>query len=401
MRVLVVTNHFFPENFRCNDLAFELQKRGHDVTVLTAIPDYPDGHYFKGYGLFKKRIERINGVKVVRAFVIPRGKGGGLRLMLNYASVFISQSIDSIFMALTNQYDVVVVHETSPVTVGIPAVFAKRIKRIPLYFWVLDLWPESLKDAGGVSNKTILNIFSNITKWIYKHSDIILISSKGFRQSICEKGDFKDKIVYFPNWTDSDLMTEKTYTLPAFPEGFRIMFAGNIGEAQDFEHIMKCALLLHEHKDIHFLIVGDGRKRQWVDSFVKENNLTDTVHLVGRHPAYAMPLFFKEADAMLVTLKDSEIFNLTLPAKVQAYMNSGKPIVAMLNGEGQRIIDESGCGIYCPASDSQGLADCILKMKETDSDVLKEMGCRGKDYADKYFNLLKCINHLEEIIKDK
>ncbi len=399
MRLLVLTNHFLPENFRCNDLAFELQKRGHDVTVLTAIPDYPQGSFYKGYGIFRRRCETINGVKVRRAFLIPRGNGGGLRLALNYLSLAFCHSIDAFFMTLFHKFDAVIVHETSPVTVGIPAVIVKKMQRIPLYFWVLDLWPESMQDAGGITSPAILGAFSKLATWIYRNSEKILISSKGFVKSICEKGDFKDKIVYFPNWVDADLQSNGTYTLPDLPSGFNIMFAGNIGEAQDFGHVMESALLLKEEKDIHFILVGDGRKRPWVEEYVQKNGLQDTVHLVGRHPATAMPRFFEHADVMLVSLKDSLIFNLTAPAKFQAYMNAGKPILAMLNGEGQQMVKESDCGMYVNAGDSRALADAILELKEMQPQKLQQWGMSGKAFAEKHFNLDKCINHLCEIIE--
>ena len=183
MRILICTNHFYPENFRVNDIAFSLAREGHDVTVLTAIPDYPLGKYFDGYGVFKRRSETVNGVKVIRGFIIPRGKGGGLRLMLNYLSFFISSFFISLWLALRHHYVAIFVHETSPVMIGVPAVIVKKIRKCPLFFWVLDLWPESLQAAGGINSDVVLNSFTKLTQWIYKNSDKILISSKGFEKS--------------------------------------------------------------------------------------------------------------------------------------------------------------------------------------------------------------------------
>ena len=261
MKILLISQHFYPEDFKCNDVAFELVRRGHEVTVLAGIPNYPLGKFFDGYGLFTKRVEMLNGVKVIRSAVVPRGKGGAIRLALNYFSFAFSASVRALFISVRHKYDIILVHETSPVTVGIPAVLVKKLVGIPLYFWVLDLWPESLSAAGGINNKYILGFFNGITKWIYRNSTRILISSKGFEQSILEKGDFTNKLVYFPNWADKVLLNKNEYPLTLLPEGFRVMFAGNMGEAQDFDHLMETACLLREEKDIHFLLqslLGDN-----------------------------------------------------------------------------------------------------------------------------------------------
>ena len=397
-KILICTNHFDPEEFRCNDLAFELSLRGHKVTVLTAIPDYPKGQFHKGYGIFSKRIETVNGVKIFRSFIIPRGKGGGLRLMINYVSSFLAQCWDAFLMGLFGRYDYVLVHETSPVMVGVPGVIVAKMKHIPMDFWVLDLWPESLQDAGGINNTKVLGFFGKLTTWIYKHSNHILISSRGFKESICEKGDFESKLVYFPNWADVALAGDSTYKLPPMPEGFKVMFAGNIGEAQDMDHLMEAALELKDEKDIHFCIVGDGRKRSWVEAYIKDNGLEETVHLFGRHPIEAMPAFFNAADVMLVTLKDSRIFNRTAPAKIQAYMNAGKPLAAMMNGEGPAVIAEAQCGLSVAAGDSKAFAELIKKMQLMKKEDLMEMGVKGNEYCSEHFSFQKSIESIESLM---
>lgn len=405
MRVLLITNHFYPEEFRCNDLAFELSRRGHRVTVLTGIPDYPKGTFHDGYGFFKKRIERVQGVSVLHSFIIPRGNGGKVRLMMNYASSLAAQCFDAILLGLFGRYDYVLVHETSPVMVGVPGVIVSKMRRVPMDFWVLDLWPESLQDAGGVNNEKVLGFFGKLTTWIYRHSRKILMSSRGFRQSICEKGDFEGKLVYFPNWADEALMGNeedkvKTDELPALPKGSRVMFAGNIGEAQDMDNLMGAALELKEERDIHFCIVGDGRKRTWVEAFVKEHGLEGTVHLLGRHPIETMPAFFAAADLMLVTLKDSKIFNRTAPAKLQAYMNAGKPIAAMMSGEGAAVVAEAECGMSVEAGDSKGLAKLIVRMKNLGTEKLEAMGKRGKRYCGENFDFGKAVATIERLMDE-
>lgn len=376
------------------------------MTVLTGIPDYPKGKFHEGYGIFKKRIERVQGVKVLHSFIIPRGDGGKIRLVLNYLSSLLAQCFDAVLLGLFGRYDYVLVHETSPVMVGVPGVIVSKMKHIPMDFWVLDLWPESLQDAGGINNKKVLGLFSKLTTWIYRHSRNILISSRGFRKSICEKGDFEGKIIYFPNWADEALTGSeeckvKSEKLPdgvKMPEGFKVMFAGNIGEAQDMDNLMGAALALKEEKDIHFCIVGDGRKRPWVETFVKEHGLEDTVHLLGRHPIEAMPAFFAAADLMVVTLKDSKIFNRTAPAKLQAYMNAGKPIAAMMSGEGAAVVAEAQCGFSVEAGNGKGLAELIVRMKHLDTSELEAMGAAGKRYCEENFSFGKAVETIEGLI---
>lgn len=396
--ILLISPHFYPEDFKCNDMAFDLAKRGHKVAVLSDIPNYPVGRYFDGYGVFKRRCETINSVKIIRAFVIPRGNGSAIRLALNYASFVFFASLIAVYLAIFKKYDAIIVHETSPITVGIPAIIVKKIQKIPLYFWVLDLWPESLTAAGGINNRYIINFFTRITQWIYSNSTKILISSKGFEGSILKKGNYKEKIIYFPNWVDDALSKNSDSDIPQLPNGFRVMFAGNIGEAQDFENIMEAANILKEYKNIHFIILGDGRKKPWVDKYIIENNLSETVHCLGRFPLELMSSFFEQADALLVTLKDELIFNFTVPAKVQAYMSAGKPIIAMLNGEAATLINNVGCGVAVNASNHLGLAQIIHSFACKDILELEKMGNLGKQYSDKYFDFHNCMDNLERIL---
>ena len=397
--ILIISPHFHPANFKCNDVAFELARQGHKVTVLSDIPNYPKGEFYEGYGYFKRRREVVDGVEIIRTGVIPRGKGGAVMLALNYLSFAFTACIRAFFMALTNKYDAILVHQTSPVTVGLPAVIIRKMqKRARLLFWVLDLWPESLQAAGGINNKYVLGIFERVAKMCYRNADHILMSSRGFRKSICEKGDFADKLVYFPNWAEDALTAVQDYKLPDMPEGFKVMFAGNIGEAQDFDNTLAAARLLAERKEIHFILVGDGRKRPWVEQYIKENSLEDTVHWVGRHPLEAMGKFFQQADVLYFALKDSLIFNLTCPAKVQAYMSAGKPVLAMLNGEGADIVKEAGCGFAVPASDSEALAKTIVEMSAMPKDVLARMGEAGKEYCSQHFDFKSNMDVLNELL---
>ncbi|MHB9056346.1 MAG: glycosyltransferase family 4 protein [Paludibacteraceae bacterium] len=399
-KILFISQYFYPEEFRGNDIAFDWVERGYEVTVICAVPNYPKGKYFEGYGLFRNRKEVINGVNIIRIPVIPRGNASGIMLMLNYFSFAILGSIFSLFHSIWIKYDLVFVQQLSPVTMALPAVIIKRIQKIPLILWVLDLWPESLKSAGKINNKFIIGFFEILVKYIYRNSSTILISSKGFKSQICAKGVSSEKIKYFPNWAeDSFKKVNRDLKIPILPEGFIVMFAGNIGEAQDFESVLSAALKLKENKKIKFVLIGDGRKRKWVEDYCNENNLKETVYCLGRFPLDTMPLFFEKASVMMVSLKDEYIFNLTLPAKVQAYMISGKPLIGMMNGEGNKIINETGCGYCVNATDSDEFSKKILAMSKLRQEELQRMGQLGADYANFNFDKKILLNKLNELMR--
>lgn len=399
-RVLLVTQYFYPENFKSNDIAFELAKRGYEVTVLTAIPNYPQGQFFKGYGLFKRRTEVVDGVKIIRGFVVPRGKDSKILLALNYLSYLVSSCFIALYLVLRYRYDAVFVHQVSPVTIGVAATLIKKIQKIPMYFWVLDLWPESLTAAIGLKNHYILGFFSKMVRWFYCNSDKILISSKGFERSICDKGDFASKIVYFPNWVDSALTANADVETPTVPKGFVAMFTGNIGESQDFGTVLKGAERLKENTNIHFVIVGNGRAKGWVDEQIAQRNLSATVHCVGSYPLEAMPATFAKADVLFAALKDDPIFALTVPAKIQAYMSAGKPIITMINGETKELIDSIGCGIAIPAGDDETFAESVLQLANMSLSKRAEIGEKGRKFVDKHFNFATQMTLLEKIVNE-
>lgn len=399
MKILLVTQYFHPENFKSNDIAFDMASRGHEVTVLTGIPDYPQGRFHDGYGIFRRRLETIDGVRVYRAFQIPRLNGGGAMLALNYLSWAFTASVVAFFMSLFRKYDAVIVHQTSPVTQGFPALVVHGLHGTPVYFWVLDLWPESLLSAGGINNRHILGLFEWITRLMYSMSGKILISSEGFRKSVLEKGRFEDKLVYFPNWAEDVFSSETGHQTPSLPDGFKVMFAGNVGEAQDMESVMKTAGLL-KGSGVVIVIVGEGRKKRWVDDYIMENGLEDVVFMAGRHPLESMPSFFAKADVLFLSLKDEPVFSLTAPAKLQAYMASGKPIAAMINGEARELIGRAGCGLSCAAGDYSAFAECILNLKASSKRTLDDFGKNGRRYFEIHFRRDRCMDHLCRILEE-
>lgn len=399
MKILFVCQYFYPEVFRGNDIAFHWAEEGHDVHVVCGVPNYPDGVFHKGYGWFKRRHEVVNGVKVTRLPIIPRGNNK-IMLMLNYFSYLVVAWVYMLFHAIFHKYDRVFVQQLSPVMMSAPGVLYKRIRKTPLYTWVLDLWPESLTAAGGINNKWVLGFFKHYVKSEYRHSDKILISSRSFERSILEYGDYKDKIVYYPQWSDAspnDNVNEND-NLPTIPEGFKLMFAGAVGEAHGFECTMEAARMTKEHKEIKWVIVGDGRKLDWVREYVKEHGLEETVYTLGRFPAETMPWFFNQADVMLVTLSDDPLFELYAPAKISSYMAAGKPIVAVLNGEGAEVIREANCGWSLCAGDAKGFARLAVELSQKSNVELAIKGENAARYYQEHFVKEKCLKKLDDLM---
>ncbi|WP_304251073.1 glycosyltransferase family 4 protein [Parabacteroides gordonii] len=399
MRILLVTQYFYPEVFKSNDLAFELARRGHHVDALVGIPNYPEGKYFKGYGLFKKRHEVINGVNVYRCFQVPRGRGGW-RLPINYFSYVISGCLWVLFFfAWRKKYDCIIGHEPSPIFQAYPALLLRKLRKTPFYYWIMDLWPDAMMSGGGVKNKRLLGFIDKLVKGIYRQTDKILITSKRFREPIAAKGDFADKIIYFPNWSDDILNMPQDYDIPLLPDGFRIMIAGNLGKSQNLEAVTEVMLGLKDVPEVKWIFVGGGSRKDWLEQFIQENGLKDRAICVGQYPFKAMPAFFKRADAMLVTLRAGfSHLEVVVPARLQSYMSAGRPVLAMIGCGGADIIEESKCGYAVAAGDSVTLIELIKGKVLTNKAAFEQMGQNGRDYYDKNYRLDMCIDNLERII---
>lgn len=399
MRILIVTQYFWPENFKINDIALALKERGHEVLILTGKPNYPNGKFSKGYTFFNKRIEFWNGIKIYRSPIIPRGKGKGIQLFVNYISFAIFASIKLLF--IKNKFDKIFVYEPSPITVGIPGIVAKYKFKAPLYFWVQDLWPESISAAGGINNKSIITVLDWLTRFIYKHSKKVLVQSKAFIPYILNQNTEKDKLVYYPNSTENyyvELSTDQEL-LKTLPKGIKLMFAGNIGEAQSFDTLLKAASILKKELiDVKWIILGDGRMKGYVNQKIKELNLEDNFYLLGAFPSTEMPKYFSCADALVVSLKKDPIFALTIPSKIQSYLACGKPIITSLDGEGAKIIEEANAGFTSPSEDCEGLVSNIKKFLILSNEEQKKLGQNGKAYFSIEFEREILVDRLEKIL---
>lgn len=402
MRILLVTQYFYPEVFKSNDLAFELVRRGHQVDALVGIPNYPDGKYFKGYGLLTKRHEVVNGVNVYRCFQTPRGKGGW-RLPINYFTYVMSGCLWVLFFfAWKKKYDCIIGHEPSPIFQAYPALLLRKLRRTPFYYWIMDLWPDAMKSGGGVKNERILNFVDKLVKGIYRKTDKILITSKRFEAPIAAKGDFKEKIIYFPNWSDDVLSMPQEYDIPKLPDGFRIMIAGNLGKSQNLEAVTEVMLGLKDIPEVKWIFVGGGSRKEWLEQFIKDHELSERAVCVGQYPFKAMPAFLSQADAMMVTLKAGfPHLEAVVPARLQTYMSAARPVLAMIGCGGADIIEESKCGYAVPAGDSATLIRIIKEKVLTNREDFDKMGTNGRAYYERNFRMDMCIDNLEKIIGAK
>ncbi|RMH62375.1 MAG: glycosyltransferase WbuB, partial [Zetaproteobacteria bacterium] len=322
--------------------------------------------------------------------------GRGWQLALNYLSFAFWGVLLAPWYFRRQRFDVIFVFEPSPFTVGIPAVLMRWLKRAPILFWVQDLWPESLAATGAVRSPVILRAVGYMVRWIYRRCDRVLVQSEAFVSPVVAAGARRKSVRYFPNWAESFYRPIRSReALPAgceLPQGFRIMFAGNLGEAQALGTIIDAAKRLRYERKVQWIVIGDGRKRKWME--MQCSDLAN-VHFLGSFPAEDMPSFFAHADALLVTLKADKTFSLTVPSKLQSYMACARPVLAAINGEGARIVSESGCGFSVPAGDSRALADAVRAMLRLSPKQRSEMGERGRKYYEQHFERDMLIERLE------
>lgn len=400
MKLLVVSQYFWPENFRINDLVAEMVQRGHEVTVLTGYPNYPEGTVFQEFRDNPGKYAHYAGADIVRVPIAPRGQGA-LRLLLNYASFVVSATLLGLFKLRGRKFDSIFVHEPSPITVGLPAIAIKWAKRTPLTFWVLDLWPETLRAIGMVKSERLLSLVGHLVAFIYRRCDVILGQSQSFLGNIrqyCRPGQ---RVEFFPSWAE-DMFGQgdaaPAQELAAHASCFRIVFAGNIGEAQDFPAILDAAERIKDRFDIQWLLVGDGRMAAWVAGEIARRKLQRTVTMLGRFPLERMPSFYAGADALLVTLKQNEVFAMTIPGKVQSYLAAGRPLLGMLDGEGAAVIDDAGAGLTCDAGDSERLAELAQQLADASPEKRLAMGTAGQACYRAQFERHALMNRIEHIL---
>lgn len=388
LQILIVSQYFWPEDIRLNELALGLVERGHDVTVLTGLPNYPTGKIFPTHGWRGPWTETHEGVRVIRAPLVPRGRKSKIGLVLNYFSFALTASVLALFRT-AKHYDAVFVYEISPVTVGFPGMVAAWKAKAPMFLWVLDLWPESLSASGMMNSPLADKVASWLARRVYAGSDVILATSQGFESSIRRVAGKQREVRWFPQWEDlrKDTAPLDEAGLPVLPEGFKVVFTGNVGASQDFETVVGAANLLKDRKDIQFVIVGDGHKLDWVREQAARWGLSETFHCLGRFPSTKMPAFYRQADALLISLRDEPAFAVTVPAKLQSYLAAGKPIVSCVSGEVKKIVSDSGAGIGVDAGSPEALASAIAELAAKTPAERAEMGRCGRAYMEKNYNM--------------
>jgi glycosyltransferase involved in cell wall biosynthesis len=398
MHFLIVTQYYWPEDFRINDLVQGLIDRGHKITVLTGIPNYPHGKFFSGYSLFSLGEEYSKNVRIIRVPLFPRGNGRAWRLILNYLSFMVSATFFGPFYCREN-YDIILGYAPSPITVAIPAILLRAIKKAPFMFWIQDLWPESLQVASKLFGPHSLAFVRKVVDFIYRRCDKILIQSPGFRSHVEQAGINKDNILLFPNWAEElyqpKAKSAKFAKEAHLPDGLKVLFAGNIGMAQDFETIISAAKILKSHSDIHFVILGDGRHKGWVQKEIRSSGLEKTVHLLGRKSVESMPDYFANVDVLLATLKNDPIFLRTIPSKLQTYLACKKPVIVGIGGVAADIIRESKAGLSTTPGDPQDLADAILEINKLSEFERQKLGDNGYEYYLKNYERNMLIDRLE------
>jgi glycosyltransferase involved in cell wall biosynthesis len=406
MKILLVSQYFFPEAFIINDLVRHLNDLGHQVTVLTGKPNYPQGKIYDGYRLGGiQREQYAEAVEVIRVPLLPRGKGGGLRLAANYLSFVVSGLVHAPWLLRGKSFDAILVFAISPITQAIPAIALKWLKGAHLAVWIQDLWPESVSATGFIRNPWLLKMIGWLVKGIYAGSNTLLVQSRAFTEPVAHYAR-RDKIVYYPNSfedksetvADEALVPERL--LETLEKDFCLVFAGNLGTAQSLGTLAGAAERLRHLPDLKLVVVGSGSMQSWLEQQKNEKAL-DNLLLAGRFPPDAMGPIFRRAKGLLVTLKRDEIFSCVIPSKIQAYLAAGRPIIAALDGEGAKVVEEACAGLTCPAEDAEALAERIRKLHAMNDAERDALGRSGRAYFLEQFEMAAQTQRLVEIFNQR
>lgn len=385
---MVISQVFYPEQFRINDICTEWVKRGYKVTVITGIPNYPQGKFYNGYGLFKKRRETFNGIEIIRLPLIPRGSNS-IQLILNYFSFVFSGFFWNLFTNIKADY--VFIHMTSPMTQALIGVWYAQKRKVPCYIYIQDLWPETVEMISGIKNRLILDGIGKMVDYIYKHCEKIFTTSKSFVKSIANRGVPEEKIIYWPQYAEDFYVPVARKNVDEIPidGAFNIIFTGNIGDAQGLEVLPHTAKILKSKgygDKVRFNIVGDGRSKKKLINEVEKNEVTDMFNFIPKQSPKRIPELLSASDAAFLSFLDVPLFAMTIPAKLQSYMACGMPIIAAAYGESKEIVEEAQAGICCPPGEPELLAEVIIKIVNMDSEQLKQMGRNARKYYNKHFN---------------
>ncbi len=384
--ILIVSQYFYPEQFRINDIATEWVNRGYKVTVLTGIPNYPKGKFYKGYGWFKKRKETWNGVDIIRIPLFARGKTS-IGMVLNYFSFVFSGFFWKVFTKI--KADLVFTFEVSPMTQALIGVWYSKKRKIPNYLYVQDLWPENVEIVTGIHSKLVINPISKMVNYIYKNCDKVFATSPSFVEEIQKRlSGSEEKVIYWPQYAESFYcpLDEKNNLIPN--DGvMNITFTGNIGTAQGLEILPKVAVILKEkEKKVRFNIVGEGRNKQNLLECIEKNGVSDYFNMIGWQESKDVPAILSASDVAFLSFENNPLYSKTIPAKLQSYMACGIPILASACGETKRVIEEANCGMVAEIGNAEALSEIIIKYSILPEKAKKEMGSNAVSYCNANFN---------------
>ncbi|MCF6282041.1 MAG: glycosyltransferase family 4 protein [Candidatus Polarisedimenticolaceae bacterium] len=384
-----MSQYFWPEVFSINDLVLQLEADGHEVTVITGKPNYPKGEIFDGYSQQGINQEVFGkNITVFRLPLRPRHNGGGLNLVRNYLSFVFNGCRHIRSLVKRDEFDAIFVYAPSPILSAIPAIFAKWKTGAPLSIWVQDLWPESIDATGFIKNRLAIYLVRQLVKLIYSAADQLLVQSPAFSEPV-QRLAHADKIQYYPN-SHLDLIQEQQVPLKngeldtLLTDHFCVVFAGNIGTAQNLESVIAAAVHLKQNPQIKILLVGAGSMRAQVMAEASAKGL-DNLILPGRVTPAELPYLYGKAGALLVSLSDQPIFRLTIPSKLQGYFSAAKPIIACMTGVGAEVVKESDAGIAVDADDVSGLSDAILSIYHLSTEEREQLGQNGRAYYLEHF----------------
>nr|WP_251131328.1 glycosyltransferase family 4 protein [Exiguobacterium sp. s5] len=394
---MIIAQYFYPEQFRINDICKEWVQKGYKVTVITGIPNYPQGKYYNGYGLFKKTKDTYEGVDIIRIPLIPRGSSS-IMLALNYLSFVISGYFWSLFSKIKADY--VFVYEVSPMTQALPGVWYAKKRNIPCYLYVTDLWPENVEIVAGIKNKKIINLIGAMVDYIYKRCDRIFTSSHSFIESIESRGVNSDKLEYWPQYAEDYYkpIDRINVNVPEIPQDdiFNIIFAGNVGYAQGLDILPKAAKILKDMSiKVRFNIVGEGRYKNSLIETTRNYEVSEYFNFISKQPPERISDFMAVSDATLISLSKSKVFSITLPAKTQSCLACGIPVIVAADGEIQKVIAESQAGVCGDAGDAIGLAENIKKMVGMSIDERQNMSLNAVNYYNNNFDKTSLLNKMD------
>lgn len=399
-RILVVSQHYWPENFRITDICKGFLEDGLSADVLCGLPNYPKGEWFDGYSYRGPRRETHEGVDIFRSGEIARRGNTSLRIFLNYVS-FPLFALFHLPRLHGRNYDAVLCYNTSPVLMMIPAIVYAKLHRVPLTTYVLDLWPENLYSVLPVKNRALRAVAKGVSHWLYRRSDKLIALSDAMAEKLREAAP-KREIAVIPQYCEELYLQDvPDAALSArLGEGFRVLFAGNISPAQNLDLLVACAkrLSAEGRKDVRFIIVGDGMSREALEAQIDEAGVRDYFQFEGMRPVTDIPAYHTAADALFAALAKSDDLGLTVPAKITSYMAAGKPCLVAVDGEAARVVERAGCGLTCGAGDEEALYQNLLRLVSMTPDERRVMGARGREYFCGHFRRGTLLKRLEALI---